>query len=402
MERKKVAIVSSFFRHGQWRGIMRYGQKAGWICQRFSAEDLDRLEVWEPDGVVFQIDEYDKPLLGYIRACKASRVGLRAALGIENETPLALPDLAEFGREVARHFAASNYRRLCYLGPGSDETANPGSTHYQGMQEVADEHGIELEAIFPDQRGTWRKLGLKRRRSLTTGWERFWELGPNLIDHLLGYDEPVGLFASFVEPSMEFIEMLTERAVEVPGQIGMVAQTEDGLTGTVTKVLLSCIVPNYERQGFEAGHLLDRVMSGEKVASKHREYISEHEFIVRESSDQIVSSDPQVSEMIDYIRRNFNRRSFAPDAVAELMGCSLRSVQIRFRQSFQRGVADIIRHYRTQHGAELLKTTNFRLQEIVAKCGFSGPHQFERAMKKAHGMNPSAFRRAVKKEKMKF
>ena len=402
MERKKVAIVSSFFRHGQWRGIMRYGQTVGWICQRFTAENLDRLEVWEPDGVVFQIDEYDKPLLRYIRDCKVSRVGLRAALGIERETPLVLPDLAEFGREVVRHFAANNYRRLCYLGPESDDTANPGSTHYQGMQEEADEHGIELEAIFPDQRGTWRKLGLKRRRSLTTGWERFWEIGPHLIDHLLEYDEPVGLFSSFVEPSMEFIEMLTERAVAVPGRIGMVAQTEDGLTGAVTKVLLSCLVPNYECQGFEAGRLLDRVMSGEKLATNHREYISEHEFIVRESSGQMVSTDPQVSEMIDYIGRNFHRNNFSPDAVAKLMGCSLRSVQILFRQSLERGVADVIRHYRTQHAAELLKSTNLRLSGIVSKCGFSGLHQFERAMKKAHGMTPSAFRRAAKKEKMKF
>ena len=120
MERKKVAIVSSFFRHGQWRGIMRYGQTVGWICLRITAENLERLEMWEPDGVVFQIDEYDKPLLDYIHGCRVSRVGLRAALGIENETPLVLPDLAEFGREVARHFAANNYRRLCYLGPGSD------------------------------------------------------------------------------------------------------------------------------------------------------------------------------------------------------------------------------------------------------------------------------------------
>ncbi len=402
MERKKVAIVSSFFRHGQWRGIMRYGQKVGWICQRFTAENLERLEVWEPDGVVFQIDEYDKPLLGYIRACKASRVGLRAALGIENETPLVLPDLAEFGREVARHFAANNYRRLCYLGPASDEMSNPGATHFQGMQEVAEEQGIELEGVFLDQRGTWRKLGLERREKLTTGWERFWELGPNLIERLLGYGEPVGLFSAFAEPAMEFIEMLAEHTVKVPEQIGMVAQTEDGLTGTVTKVPLSCIVPDYERQGYEAGNLLGRAMDGEKLAANHREYMSEHQFIVRESSDRMVSSNPEAGVMIDYIRRNFQRRDFSPDAVADMMGCSLRSVQICFRKSFQRGVADIIRHYRTQHASKLLTGTDLRLQEIISKCGFSGPHQFERAMKKAYGMNPSAYRHVAKSEPKKF
>ena len=52
--------------------------------------------------------------------------------------------------------------------------------------------------------------------------------------------------------------------------------------------------------------------------------------------------------------------------------------------------------------AELLKGTKLRLTGIVSKCGFRGLHQFERAMKKAHGLTPAGIRRAAKKEKMKF
>lgn len=397
MERKKVAIVSSFFRHGQWRGMMRFGQKAGWICQRFTTENLDRLVTWAPDGVIFQIDEYDKPLLDYIRGFEGCRVGLRAALGMEDEMPLVLPDLAAFGREVARHFAENNYRRLCYLGPSTDETANPGSTHSHGMAEVADELELELECIFPDQRGTWRKLGLERRHALTTGWERFWELGPALTEHLLKFEEPVGLFSAFVEPAMEFMEMATSAGVQVPGQIGMAAQTEDGLTGTVTKVPLSCIVPDFERQGFEAGALLEKVMNGEKIPANHREFIGEREFTIRQSSDQMVSIDPQVNEMVEFIRMHAHEPHFCSDSVADRMGCSLRSVQIRFNQVFQRGVADIIRLHRTQRGADLLSTTDRRIKDIVTECGFTSSPQFERAIKKMYGMSPTEFRRQKKR-----
>lgn len=397
MERRKIAIVSSFFRHGQWRGIMRYGQQAGWICQRFTAENLGRLEGWSPDGVIFQIDEYDTPLLGYIRNYDGHRVGLRAALGTENETPLVIPDLAEIGREIARHFAGNNYRRLCYLGPKVDETANPGSTHSQGMAEIADQLGIELECIFPDQRGTWRKVGLQRRQSMTTGWEHFWELGPSLIKHLLSFEEPVGIFSAFVEPAMELMEMLMSEGVEVPGQFGIVAQTEDSLTGTVTAVPLSCIVPDYERQGFEAGHLLEKMMNGENIAKNHREFIGGSEFTIRRSSDQMVSMDPQVNEMVEHIRKHFHEVNFCPDSVADKMGCSLRSVQIRFSQVFQRGVADVIRGYRNQRAADLLRTTDRRIKDIVVECGYSGSHQFERAIKKEYGVNPTEFRRNIKR-----
>ena len=116
MKRRRVAIISSFSRLGQWRGIMRYGQQAGWICQRIDRETLSRLNTWNPDGVVFQIDEFDTPMLDYIRNCKLPKVGLRALPTSCGSTPLVLPDLASFGHQIATHFVARNYRRLCYLG----------------------------------------------------------------------------------------------------------------------------------------------------------------------------------------------------------------------------------------------------------------------------------------------
>jgi len=51
---------------------------------------------------------------------------------------------------------------------------------------------------------------------------------------------------------------------------------------------------------------------------------------------------------------------------------------------------------------KLLTGTDLRLQEIISKCGFSGPQQFERAMKKAYEMNPSACRLVAKNGPTKF
>jgi len=127
---------------------MRYGQKAGWICQRHDRDSLGRLSLFKPDGILFQIDEYDKPLLEYVRSQKIPRVGLRALLGQEDQTPLVLTDLAKFGRTIAEHFAANNIRRLCYLGPASHETANAGCTHLRDMEEVAREMGLELTCLI--------------------------------------------------------------------------------------------------------------------------------------------------------------------------------------------------------------------------------------------------------------
>jgi LacI family transcriptional regulator len=394
LERKRVAIVTSFFRLGQWRGIMRCGQKAGWICQRHDRDSLDRLAAWKPDGVLFQVDEYEPPLLEWVRNCEVPKVGLRALLGHEEQTPLVLPDLAGFGKMVAHHFLASNYRRLCYLGPSSDETSHAACTHARGMREVAESRNIELECIFPDRPATWKALGLPYRRSSPTGWDRFWELGPAMIDHLILNPEPVGIFSAFVEPAMELLEMIDERHIDIPRQIGMVAQTEDGLTGMVTKVPLTCIVPDYECQGFEAARLLDRMLNGEEIPANHRKFVSTCEFISRESSNQIVTSDTLVRDMLEHIRKHALRFDYTPAALAEAYDYSLRLVQIRFRKALGRGVAEIIREHRTNHAAELIRRTKLPMQEIVTECGFSDHHQLERAVKKAFGMNPSSLRRS--------
>lgn len=184
MERKRIAIVTSFTRLGQWRGIMRYGQGAGWICQRHDRDSLEGLAAWKPDGILFQVDEFDTPLLEYMARSPLPCVGLRALHGHERKMPLVLLDLADLGRQIASHFVASNYRRFCYLGPCGDAKANAGNTHVLGMREIARQNHVTLECIHPDHPATWDLLGLDYREMTSTGWTRFWELGPSLISQL--------------------------------------------------------------------------------------------------------------------------------------------------------------------------------------------------------------------------
>ncbi len=382
-------------RLGQWRGIMRFGQQAGWICQRIDHDTLPRLNSWEPEGLLYQVDEFDTPLLDYVSRSKLPKVGLRALPEPNGNSPLVLRDLSAIGRTVATHFVARNYRRLCYLGPKSNVVANAGATHAAGMQEVADASGIPLECIYPDDAATWKSLGIAPRRRSASDWDSFWELGPALIDHLMRTPGPVAVFSAFAEPAMEFMEMVDERGVQIPAQIGLAAQTEDALNGLVTKVPMTCVVPDYERQGFEAGRLLDRILCGGDVPDDHRTFISGFELVLRESSNQIVTSDPLLEKMLDHIRRHALKTSYTPEELAGEFDCSLRTVQIRFRKSLGRGVAEVIREHRTHHAIELISKTDLPMQQIFGQCGFSGHHQLERAVRAIHGMGPSALRKSV-------
>jgi LacI family transcriptional regulator len=391
--RRRIAILSSFFRLGQWRGIMRYGQQAGWICQRVDRDTLTRLTTWKPEGLLFHIDEFDSPLVNYVRDSELPKVGLRGLPESGGTAPLVLRDLAHYGHAIASHFIACNYRRLCYLGPKSNVSANSGCTHVKGMREAATAHGIQLECFFPDHSDTWKALGLKYRRRSASDWDRFWEMGPAIIAHLTKDPEPVALFSAYAEPAMEFMEMVDERGLTIPTQIGIAAQTEDALNGLVTKVPMTCLVPDYERQGFEAARLLDQILGGVKVAPNHRVFIPQFELVLRESSNQIVTSDPLLEKMLDHVRSHALQASYSPECLAKEFQCSLRVIQIRFRKKLQRGVAEIIREHRSQHALELITKTTLPMREVYRQSGFTGHHQLERAVRAVHGIGPSALRK---------
>jgi DNA-binding LacI/PurR family transcriptional regulator len=393
MKRTKVAILSSFLRLGQWRGIMRFGQQAGWICQRIDHDTLPRLHSWEPDGLLYQVDEFDIPLLDYVSNSPLPKVGLRALPAPAESSHLVLRDLAAIGRAVANHFVARNYRRLCYLGPKSSDAANAGATHAAGMREVADAHGIPLECIYPDEAATWESLGLSYQRRSASDWDRFWELGRALLDRLTADPAPVAVFSSFAEPAMEFMEIVDERGLHIPGRIGIAAQTEDALNGLVTKVPMTCVVPDYELQGFEAGSLLERLLKGEQVAPNYRKFLADFELVLRESSNQIVTSDPLLEKMLEHIRKHALKISYTPEQLAAEFDRSLRTIQIRFRTSLGRGVAEVIREHRTHHAIELISKTELPMQQIFGQCGFSGHHQLERAVRAMHGKGPTALRK---------
>ena len=144
---------------------------------------------------------------------------------------------------------------------------------------------------------------------------------------------------------------------------------------------------------FEAARLLNRMLNGDAIAANHRKFVSNCELTSRESSNQIVTSDSLVREMLEHIRKHALRFDYTPAALAEAYDYSLRLVQIRFRKALGRGVAEIIREHRTNHAAELIRRTKLPMQQIVTECGFSDHHQLERAVRKAFGVNPSSLRR---------
>ena len=219
-------------------------------------------------------------------------------------------------------------------------------------------------------------------------------MGPAVIDHLMRDPEPVALFVAYGEPAMQFMEMVDERKLAIPTQIGMAAETEDALNGLVTKVPMTCLVPAYETQGFEAARLLDRMLGGQGGRARPPHL----HLRVRPGAAREFQPDCHIRRAGRADARTRAqaclRGHYSPESLAHAYGCSLRMIQIRFHKALRRGVAEIIREQRTQRAAELIRKTALPMKKIIEDCGFSCHHQLERAVRLLHGISPSALRKS--------
>jgi hypothetical protein len=120
--------------------------------------------------------------------------------------------------------------------------------------------------------------------------------------------------------------MMGKREIDSPRRIGIAAQTEDAINGLVPKIPMTCVVPDCELQGFEAGRLLDQLLNSRKVARNYRKSLAKFELMLRESLNQIVTSGPLIEKMLGHSCKRAVKTSYIPS-------CWLRSLITHFGPS---------------------------------------------------------------------
>ena len=98
-------------------------------------------------------------------------------------------------------------------------------------------------------------------------------------------------------------------------------------------------------------------------------------------------------KIAEYIRKNCSGELSVKKIAAEF-GISPQSV----RRIFQRNIngltpGDLIRQQRLILAEELLRRTDFSLQEIAERCGFATAFSFSRAFRRDYGIPPAHFRK---------
>jgi LacI family transcriptional regulator len=218
-------------------------------------------------------------------------------------------------------------------------------------------------------------------------WERFEDGLVKWVDTLRA---PVGVFVYKDVYCRFLIDVCMAKGLAVPGDVAVVGSFDDPIICESTTPSLSSIDFGYERRGYEAAALLDRLMNGEAPPEAPLR-VAPSRLVPRQSSDVFAASDPLVAIAMRFIAANSDRMLAVGEVAAEA-GVSRRTLERKFSASVGHSIAEEMIRLRLNRAKRRLAEGDVPLKTVAQESGFRTASHFSRVFTRVLGESPSHYR----------
>ncbi len=384
----RVYLALSWTEHGHKTGIDRYVMSKGWTVKIFLERDprgTGDITGFQPHGIISQLSIKDPELIEAVKAAGVPTVELCHAL--PDRVPRVIPDTEAGGASAAAHLLERGFRRLVFVGHTLEN-------YHLGFFQAARAAGAEVTMVDLDDPELRRELGLSQGL-------RYWipchdEGAPKRHAWARRFfsrcDKPVGVFAMSAAWAVEIVEACRAARIRVPGQIAVVALADSVDEGTASPVPLTVVVPDYTAQGYQAAELLDRMMNGEKVPPDMVVKTPILDIVQRASTQCHARTIAFLDHAAAFVRRKLRDPGLCVKQVCLAVAVPRRTLYREFAHNFKMSIAQYIEHQRISQAKRLILDTDDPIGEVAVKCGFNSLLRLRRALVRATGMSPLAYR----------
>lgn len=376
---RRVALVLDiqwpYKRHSEiFAGVHRYAAERGWvtILDEF-AHDTLRRSATAPryDGIIARAN---LALAEQAAARAVPVVNVWPSSPARDRLPGVYPDSRAAGRLVAEHLLARGFRTFATLTAPNNVDNQLEVAEFTAV--VRDAGFACLSADIPqDFAGTlenWRKTEKALVRAMAT------------------WVPPVGVYAGQEVCGRMLVQLCQERGWRVPGDVAIVAGKNQEILCEQPRPSLTSIEIGYDRIGYAAGGLLDRLMAGDEPPADPVRIVPRG-IVVRESTDFFAVDDAIVAAALAFIASHSHRR-IGPDDVARAVRQETRTLQNYFRKALDRPIAAEIRRVRIERAKRELTQSDRGLAEIARDAGFGTIQRLYEVFKRELGMGPREYR----------
>ncbi len=115
--------------------------------------------------------------------------------------------------------------------------------------------------------------------------------------------KPIGIMACYELRGQQLLEVCRRMGIAVPDEVAVIGVDNDELLCNLSDPPLSSIIPDTHRTGYEAAHILDRLMSGKKCATREVR-VAPLGIVTRQSTDVLAIADTDISQAVRFIRQH--------------------------------------------------------------------------------------------------
>lgn len=363
--RKIEGIIDYYRKHCVWE-ILRNELSQPFVMP----EDLTG---WRGDGVIGEIyTPSDAEIFGSL---PIPFVNTSSSV-IARDLPSVSVDNYAIGRMAAEHLMDRKLDKFVFVGPTGLCHVNE---RYDGFSSTLKEPGgscaliqfepaeasldhVSAETVTPDQ----------------------------LMDALRGLELPVGIMASSDRVGFAVLEVCRRLGFRSPEDVALISVDNDEMYCNLAYSSMTSIAPNAREVGFQAAAMLDRLMAGQELESRHI-LIPPEGIVFRTSTDRIRSEYPEVARALRFIRNHANEFIDVSN-VLDVIPVSRRWLETKFKDEVGHGIYQEILRIHIERAQDLLKTTDWPISRIARESGFTGTERIEFAFQKKLGMSATEFR----------
>jgi len=349
-----------------FEGVARFASAHGWVldCHMRWLQDGGRLESWRGDGIIANagLSRPLQPLLSLMGSGRRPCVNLQAFRPAAGG-PRVHVDHEGIGRLGARHLLDLDLPTLAWVL--FDE--NPMErTRCDAFMREARARGARVEEL------RWTDL----RRKLSS------------------LPRPLGLMAANDVNAIAVTTACLEAGLRVPEDVAVLGVDDSRIVCDLAEVPLSSVNCDFERQGFEAARLLQRLMDKGRVPA--RPLVIEPKGVTqRASTDTFVIPDERAVRALRLLRSRYAEPLALPE-LARVSGCPARTLQALFRKHLGRSPAQELCRLRVAAAAQALRDPRAKLDSIAVECGFSSRFHLVRSFRRLRGLTPGEYRRTLR------
>lgn len=200
---------------------------------------------------------------------------------------------------------------------------------------------------------------------------------------------PVGIFAALDSFALAVLRAARALNLNVPEDVAILGAGNDDFEVEFEQIPLSSICLPARRIGYEAGALIDRILSN-KAKQTDVIQLPVGEIARRRSTDVQYSDDSLVAQAVQLIR---DSPSIRVAEIARTVGVARTGLQRRFIASLGHGILNEIQRVRLHRAQMLLMTTDNKLEAIAEESGFSNAQRLRVCFRDEFGVPPGTYRK---------